>query len=144
VNPVFALQSDFPYTIWSTVAHLIAGIKQAHGIFYTRGMNNMLMEKYIFTIQQDNNGYLHTIVTRLKDGRQKYFFQCSGTVEGLTKHMESMTDELMESNFPRTDKKGKVVGDFDNWQYLGRTVERNAVEEQARIELTHWHASHTM
>lgn len=97
----------------------------------------MLMEKYIFTILQDERGYFHTVVTRLSDGKQKYYFQCSGSVEGLTRHMNSMTDELMDGSFPRTDKKGKVIGDVDNWLYLGENPGRVAAEEQARIDLTH-------
>lgn len=97
----------------------------------------MLMTKYIFIVQRGLDGYLHTVVTRLDDGKQKYFFQCGGSVEGLTNHLNSMTDDLMESNFPRADKKGKVIGDIDNWKYLGVNPGRVSTEAQARMDLTH-------
>lgn len=96
----------------------------------------MLMTKYIYLVHQGKDGYFHTVVTRLSDGVQKYFFQCGGSKEGLERFMESMTDELAEGYFPRIDKKGKVVGGFDNWLYLGENPDRAVAEEQARIDLT--------
>jgi hypothetical protein len=66
---------------------------------------------------------------------QKYFFQCGGSVEGLTRFFESMTDELAESYFPRVDKKGKVVGGVDCWLYLGENPDRAVAEELARADL---------
>ena len=97
----------------------------------------MLMTKYIFLVHRDARGYHHSVVTRLDDGMQKYFFQCGGSVEGLTKFFESMTDELAESYFPRVDKKGKVVGGVDCWLYLGENPDRNFAEALARVQLTH-------
>lgn len=96
----------------------------------------MLMTKFIYLVHVGKDGYFHTVVTRLDDGLQKYFFQCGGSKEGLERHMESMTDDLMESNFPRVDKKGKQIGGVDNWLYLGENPDRAAAEELARIDLT--------
>jgi hypothetical protein len=95
----------------------------------------MLMTKYIFLVHKGQDGYHHSVVTRVADGAQKYFFQCGGSVEGLTRFFESMTDELIESYFPRVDKKGKVVGGVDNWLYLGENPDRAVAEELARKDL---------
>jgi hypothetical protein len=96
----------------------------------------MLMTKYIFFVHKGVDDYLHSVVTRLEDGAQKYFFQCGGSVEGLTKFFESMTDELVETYFPRVDKKGKVVGGVDNWLYLGFNPDREEAQRLAKIRLT--------
>lgn len=93
----------------------------------------MLMTKYIFYVRKGTDGYHHSVVTRLSDGAQKYFFQCGGSVEGLTQFFESMTDELIESYFPRVDKKGKVVGAVDNWLYLGYNINRQVAEAMAEV-----------
>jgi len=97
----------------------------------------MLMTKYIYLVHVGEDGYLHSIVTRLDDGAQKYFYQCGGSKEGLERFFDSMTDELIESYFPRIDKKGKQIGGVDNWLYLGANPDRAEVERLARIDLTH-------
>lgn len=97
----------------------------------------MLMTKYIFLVHKGQDGYHHIVVTRTVDGVQKYFFQCGGSVEGLTRFFESMTDELAEGYFPRVDRKGKAVGEVDNWLYLGPNPDRTEAERLARIDLTH-------
>lgn len=89
------------------------------------------MTKYIYFVHKGEDGYHHSVVTRLSDGAQKYFFQCGGSVEGLTRFFESMTDDLIESYFPRVDKKGKVVGGVDNWLYLGDNPDRTVTEKLA-------------
>lgn len=98
----------------------------------------MLATKYIYTVHKGQDGYYHVVVTRLSDGMQKYFFQCVSTMEGMTRFFKSMTDELTDSYFPRTDKKGKQVGGVDNWQYLGDNPDRAVVEEQARQDLVRY------
>ena len=104
----------------------------------------MLMTKYIFHVHKGQDGYHHTVVTRLSDGIQKYFYQCDGSVEGLTRLLESMTDELAEGYFPRADKKGKIVGGVDCWLYLGENPDRAEAERLARIDLTHYKLKHTI
>jgi len=96
-----------------------------------------MMEKYIYLVHQGQDGYLHTVITRLDDGVQKYFFQCGGSKAGLEVFLSSMTDELCEGYFPRADKKGKTIGAVDNWRYLGENPCRAVAEELARIDLTH-------
>ena len=98
----------------------------------------MLMTKYIFLVHKGQDGYHHSVVTRLSDGVQKYFYQCGGSVEGLTSVFESMTDELAEGYFPRTDKKGKLIGGVDNWLYLGENPDR-AVAEKLAAEAATFH-----
>jgi len=95
------------------------------------------MTKYIFLVHKGEDGYHHSVVTRVSDGVTKYFFQCGGSVEGLNRFFESMTDELIDSYFPRVDKKGKSIGGVDNWLYLGDNPDRLVAEELARIDLTH-------
>lgn len=101
------------------------------------------MTKYTFYVHKDARGYHHSVVTRLSDGMQKYFFQCGGSVEGLTRFFESMTDELVESYFPRVDKKGKVVGGVDNWLYLGDNPDRAVVEGLAAEAATYHKLTNT-
>lgn len=96
----------------------------------------MLMMKYIFLVHVGADGYHHSVVTRISDGAQKYFFQCGGTMAGLEQFFSSMTDELIESCFPRLDKKGKEVGNFDCWQFIGANPDRVDAERLARIDLT--------
>ena len=95
------------------------------------------MTKYIFLVHKGQDGYHHSVVTRVADGVQKYFFQCGGSKAGLEDFLSSMTDELCEGYFPRMDKKGKVIGGVDNWLYLGENPCRAIAEELARIDLTH-------
>jgi len=97
----------------------------------------MLMTKYIYLVHQGEDGYFHSVVTRVNDGVQKYFFQCGGSKEGLERFFQSMTDELIDSYFPRVDKKGKQIGGVDNWLYLGENPNRAVAEELARVDLTH-------
>ena len=94
------------------------------------------MTKFIFTVHQGQDGSLHTVVTRVSDQAQKYFYQANGTVVGITKFMESMTDELIEGYFPKPGKNGK--SSVDNWIFLGPNPERAIAEEKARgVDLTH-------
>ena len=102
----------------------------------------MLMTKYIFLVHKGQDGYHHTVVTRVVDGAQKYFFQCGGSVEGITAFMESMTDELVEGYFPKPGKRGGST--VDNWAFIGPNPDRAVAEELARqalipaqIKLTH-------
>ena len=90
----------------------------------------MLMTKYIFRVMQGQDGYHHSVVTRVQDGAQKYFFQCGGCVEGLTRFFESMPDELLEGYFPKPGKRGGSA--VDNWAFLGPNPDRAVVEELAR------------
>lgn len=93
----------------------------------------MLMTKYIFLVHKGKDGYHHTVVTRVIDGAQKYFFQCGGSVEGITAFMESMTDELVEGYFPKPGKRGGSP--VDNWAFVGPNPDRAVAEELARIAL---------
>lgn len=91
----------------------------------------MLMTKFIFLIHKGDKGY-HTVVTRLADGKQKYFFQAGERVEKkLNEFMESMTDELVEGYFPKPDKKGRP--DVDNWSYLAFDIDRHVAQARAAI-----------
>jgi len=102
------------------------------------------MTKYIFLVHKGQDGYHHSVVTRVADGVQKYFYQCGGSVEGLTQFFESMTDELAGGYFPRVDKNGKAVGGVDNWLYLGLNPDRAEAERLARVDLTHHRLKHTI
>ena len=102
------------------------------------------MTKYIFLVHKGQDSYHHSVVTRLEDGVQKYFFQCGGSVEGLEYFFSHMTDELAEGYFPRVDKKGKMVGTVDNWLYLGPNPDRTEAERLARVDLTHHTLKHTI
>jgi len=95
----------------------------------------MLMTKFIFTIHQGRDGSVHTIVSRLSDRAQKYFYQASGTAIGMTKFMESMTDELVEGYFPKPGKKGGSP--VDNWAFVGVSADRVVVQAQSQLDLTH-------
>ena len=64
------------------------------------------MTKYTFTVEQKDHG-IETVVTRLSDGATKMFHQVCGSVEGMTSHMNSITDELAESYFPKPKKEKK-------------------------------------
>ena len=89
------------------------------------------MTKFIFLIHKGNNGY-HTVVTRLADGKQKYFYQAGAHSErGLNEFMESMTDELVDGYFPKPDKKGRP--DVDNWAYLKFDIDRHVAQARAEI-----------
>ena len=96
----------------------------------------MPMTKYIYLVHKGQDGYHHSVVTRVADGATKYFYQCGGSVEGLTFFFEHMTDELAESYFPRVDKKGKVVGGVDCWLYLGENPDRIEAERLAADQFT--------
>jgi hypothetical protein len=104
----------------------------------------MLMTKYIYHVHVGEDGYFHTVVTQLSDGAQKYFFQCGGTKAGLEVFLSYMTDELVETYFPRVDKKGKLIGGVDNWLYLGPNPNRAEAERLARIDLIHHRLTHTI
>lgn len=95
----------------------------------------MLMTKYIYLVHTDERGYLHTVVTRLSDGAQKYFFQAHGSQAGVESFMNSMTDELVEGYFPKPNKRGGGPP-VDNWAFLGDNPARAVAEEQARIDFT--------
>jgi hypothetical protein len=96
----------------------------------------MLLTKFIFLVHRGEDGYLHSVVTRLADGAQKYFYQCSGTVEGLSYFFETMTDDLVEGYFPKPNKKGR--SDVDCWAFLGSNPDRAVAEELARVQLTEY------
>lgn len=95
----------------------------------------MLMTKYIYLVHEDERGYLHTVVTRMSDGAQKYFFQAHGTKAGNESFMDSMTDELVEGYFPKPNKRNSGPP-VDNWAFLGDNPGRAVAEELARIDLT--------
>ena len=82
----------------------------------------MLMTKFIFLVHRGENNQYHTVVTRLSDGAQKYFFQCGGTLEGKIEFMNSMTDELCEGYWP------KKASGVDNWLFRGYGVDRCVAE----------------
>lgn len=63
------------------------------------------MTKYKFEVFKDEKGWICTTVTRLSDKAVKRYSQVHGTVEGMTLFMNSITDELAESYFPRPRKK---------------------------------------
>lgn len=92
----------------------------------------MLMTKYTYFVHEGRDGYLHSVVTRLSDGAEKYFFQCGGSKAGLEKFFESMTDELTEGYFPKAGKKG---GDVDNWAFRGFSLDRLEAYALARLKI---------
>ena len=96
----------------------------------------MLMTKYTFYIHEDDEGYCHTAVCRLSDGAIKYFFQCTppGAPPALTRFMNSITDELAESYFPKPGKKGVEVP-ADNWTFaVGKfNLDRKCAEAIAGV-----------
>lgn len=88
----------------------------------------MLMTKYIYLVHVGSNGYLHSVVTRLSDGAQKYFFQRGGSKVGMDKFFDSMTDELCDGYWP------KKASGVDNWAFLGFNIDRNVAQARAEIE----------
>ena len=90
----------------------------------------MLMTKFVFVVQQCSAQHLHIVVGRLSDGAVKYFYQATGSVNGMTGFMNNITDELAAGYFPKPGKSGEV----DNWEFLGYNPGR-AVAEQALKEL---------
>ena len=63
-----------------------------------------LMTMYEFSVTEDEKKHIHLLVTRLSDNVTKYFYQASGTVEGMVCFMNSITDELAEGYFPKPRK----------------------------------------
>jgi hypothetical protein len=98
-----------------------------------------LMTKFIFYVHQGENNHHHVVVTRLADSVQKYFFQTHGSMDGITFFMNSMTDELVDSYFPKAHKKGS---DVDNWAFLGHNSGRVEAERLARLDLTYYRLAH--
>lgn len=89
------------------------------------------MTKYKFLVLYHQGN--HLVVTRLDDGAQKYFFQAGAdNTRGLSYFMESMTDELIESYFPKPGKRGGSPA--DNWAFLGYNLGRKAVEAMAEVD----------
>lgn len=89
----------------------------------------MLMTEYKFLVLYHNGN--HLVVTRLKDGAQKYFFQAGeDKTAGITTFMESMTDELIEGYYPKPNRKGMLS--VDNWAFLGHNPGRLLAEQKAR------------
>lgn len=87
----------------------------------------MLMVEFTFYVYEGTKGS-HIVVTRLKDGKQKYFFQ-TGKGPGVAKFMESMTDELCEGYWPKPKKKkegdtSEEKPEVDNWAFLGHDPDR--------------------
>jgi hypothetical protein len=64
----------------------------------------MLAEHYSYTITQQDRA-LTIVLTKLSDGRTKTFFQAAGSLEGMTCHMNSLTDDNCDSFFPAERKK---------------------------------------
>jgi hypothetical protein len=85
------------------------------------------MVEFTFYVHEGTKGS-HIVVTRLKDGKQKYFFQ-TGKGHGISKFMESMTDELCEGYWPKPKKKKdsdilEEKPEVDNWAFLGHDPDR--------------------
>lgn len=100
------------------------------------------MKNYVYLVQHDARGN-HLVVTRVLDGAMKYFFLAGAdNTAGLSKFMNSMTDELVDGYFPRAGKKSQdsVV---DNWAFLGANPGRQVAEHQARIDLTAYRLAHS-
>ena len=68
----------------------------------------MLAENWSYTATKDERG-VH-VVLRSNDGtREKTFFLAAPSLEGVIRHMESLTEENCEGFFPRPrEKKAKV------------------------------------
>jgi hypothetical protein len=79
-----------------------------------------LSSKYIFLVHIANSG-AHSIITRISDGTQKYFFQAGmKDTSGLEGFFNGMTDDLLDGYFTKP-RHGEVV---DNWKYLGENKDR--------------------
>ena len=91
----------------------------------------MLMTKYTYLIQQGADGSLHLVVTRLSDGRLKYFYRRCGSLSGLKATMDNMPDSLVEGYYPE-GKKGKTSS-IDNWAFLGFNLDRLVAEARAEV-----------
>lgn len=100
----------------------------------------MLPTKFIFLVHRGEDGYLHSVVTRLEDGAQKYFYQCSGSVEGLTYFFETMTDDLLEGYYPKPNKRN--ITPFNCWAFLGPNPDRAIAEQMAKDQLTTYQIEH--
>ncbi len=97
----------------------------------------MLMTEFTFLVHEGRRGS-HIVVTRLSDGKQKYFFQTQKG-PGIAKFMESMTDELCEGYWPKPKKKkagdtSEEKPEVDNWEFLGPDYDRTYTECLASFE----------
>ena len=63
------------------------------------------MTKFDFTVLEDKEGKIHIKVVRLFDMAEKKFTQQYGTFDGVCEFMNSITDDLAESYFPKPRKK---------------------------------------
>lgn len=64
------------------------------------------MTKYDFTVIPADVG-VNITLTRLADGVERKFYQASGTVEGMSHHMNSLTDLCCDDMFPKARKPNK-------------------------------------
>ena len=70
----------------------------------------MLMTQFSYKVELVD-GWTHTTVTRHSDGATKVFKQVGANAEGLTRLMESITDELAEGYWPRERENKKKKAD---------------------------------
>lgn len=100
----------------------------------------MLPTKFIFLVHRGEDGYLHSVVTRLEDGAQKYFYQCVGSVDGMTQFFSTMTDDLLDGYYPKPNKRN--ITPVDCWTFLGPNPDRAVAESLARVQLTEYNSTH--
>lgn len=71
-----------------------------------------LMEQHDFTITMDEEGYPTIKLVELATGKVKLFpMRCAkgqGYVDSLTRHMNSLTDDLCSSWFNQRERKKKA------------------------------------
>lgn len=85
------------------------------------------MTKFSYFVYEGNTA-AHLIVTRLADGKQKYFYSARKG-PGIAQFMDTMTDELIDGYYPKPNKQGK--SDVDNWAFLGDNPDRLIAESLA-------------
>lgn len=65
----------------------------------------MLATKFTYTITPRDTGGHDVVLIRTADGAEKHFFMACPPMSGITRHMESLTDDCCEGFFPKPRKK---------------------------------------
>lgn len=67
-----------------------------------------LMTEYDFVVSPNVKCGVDVVLTQLESGKTKEFYVAAGSIAGLTKHMNSLTDDLCSSWFNVRDRQKKA------------------------------------
>lgn len=65
----------------------------------------MIAQNYTYTVAPSEKGGVDVVLISNDGTKRKDFYVAAGTVEGLTRHMESLTDENCDGFFPQRRQK---------------------------------------